>query len=318
MNFKNLRSIDGHSLARLESIHEKKAGSIILESKFNPYQKVVIHGKVLVAPSRGNHEAVYEKDMSEPREATPRTDYHYADEYTPDIKAGDQIYFHYLCATQPYFDFDIDKDGTHIRRIPVTDTFCSVREGKIIMNMDWVLGEPFYGRQAKIINMDGREVRGTTKMVGNIELVTGIVMTPQMDMAVISHIGKSPYFDRYSEVKAHDIVYTTKDSGFKNTIEGTELYAFKHKDIIGIYGDEPRAVGDYALVKVDVHEYKGKLIPSAKKMQLQFPATGEILSAGKNFSYKPADRIVFSRRWTKMLTKELFFVNFNDVIGTYE
>jgi len=171
--------------------------SIILDPTYNPRHHVNIRGTVV---SAGNKTS---------------------------FKAGDIIYFHYnLTATDNYMQ---NINGQSVFICDNDDLiFCSVKEGVVTMNRNWVMVEPLPDEDVAEFEVEKVKIKG--KKVGNI-IIPGDEKKALMGKLV--EIGNTDM-----DVKVGSTIYFSPDSEFENRIEGKDYYLMRQEDVLACVNEQ--------------------------------------------------------------------------------
>lgn len=179
-----------------------------------------------------------------------------------EIRKGDKVYFHFhtLC-NENYIGRD--EDGLMLFKVRYDKVFCYVRGSRLECINGVVLVEPKFDEDVKDIDDGtGKKIKGKTKQVGDVELVTEVSEKPKYLRGIVRHIGKGIGPNKRELIITGEEVIFTKNSEFKNTIEGIEYYVMRQWDIVAlvVYCISVIPVGDYVRIDPVDYQYKGLII----------------------------------------------------------
>lgn len=299
-----MRATNGNVVVKVGSTMMDKIGSIFLDKRFDKHAKVVITGEVVMVPEFNNNEIIGEEYEGIPRRSAPSKKIR-ANEFPCEMKVGDRAYFHYLTLEREenFFKFE---EGKQLYRVSSADIFCFVRDGKIIMNLNYLLGQPYWREDLEDL---GDGVRGKTKDIAGQKIVTDIALKPDYDQAWLRHVGPGVHSQRL--VDKGDIVFLTPNSEFENEIEGNKYWVFKHEDVIAVKrGDFVLPLNEWALIQTD------PLLESAldhKKDAIGF--SGVIVAFGNKpyIPVKRGDRVIFSHIDIRIMLSNLILCKTSNI-----
>lgn len=292
---------------------------ILADTKFDNHNKMTITGIVQVGTDVPDVNPLEDADREMPRSRHYPVGYVGGEVFEVDIRPEDRVWFHYLCAEERA-SMDRNADGSWDVFMQVSDIFCLEREGKLIMNQNWVIGEEVKDSGLVLVDSLGeKKEQGVTPTKG-IELLKGFKVDSYVDEAKVTQIQPCRYRDVSSEVKIGDRVYLAKDATFPNVIRNRASLVFRQTDILAIHhrdNDKVIPVGENHLVRVEVREYKSALI--SHTVITLAPEWGTIIASGK-LCKKGAvgDKIMFTRRWCRLLDKEYWLVSDAEILATVQ
>lgn len=306
-----MKAANGNVLITVDKlVDDQTSGGIFKDVRFNKHAKMTISGTVIAVPEWGNNEVLYQDFDGLPQNKIDAPRFHRASEFSCTGKVGDKCYFHYL-TLEIVGNAILTETGEQIYRVPVSDVFCWVRDGEIIMNFNWVLGIPYFGEG--IQDLGG--VKAKTKIVEGMDqpLVTEVVFKPQVDMAILKHIGPGIYEQR--AIDKETLCLLTPSSEFENEIEGVKYWTFKHEDIIAIrQGDQVNPAADYCLVQTDRSITK-KVIVDERYLASAF--TGTFVQGGERVEgYKRGDRVAYAKKDVKIMMVNLMLMKAGNIQAT--
>lgn len=305
-----MKATNGNVFVTVEKlVDDVTPGGVFKDIRFNKHGKVTICGRVVAVPDLGNDEVLYEEFDGLPYHKTDRARFHRAFEYPCTGKEGDIAYFHYLTLEQTH-NHIFTESGEIIYRVPLADVFCWIREGKIIMNFNWVLGTPFFGEGVE----DVGGAMGKTKVIEGVSvpLVTEVVFKPQVDMAFINHIGPGIYSQR--EVNEDDLCFLTPSCEFENEIEGVKYWTFKHEDVIAcVKGDDVLPVNDYCLIQTDRSALKSKIIVDERLLPSSNTGTF-VLGGTETKEFERGDRVAFAKKDIRVMMVNLVIMKKGNIV----
>lgn len=316
----------GRVIVRLERLmdefHRRDDGSesiLLADTKFDNHNKMTITGVVQVGTCNHDANPVEDADRIMPRCSYYPSGYIGGGVFEIDIRRGDQVWFHYLCA-ENRTSIERNRDGTWDVYMQASDIFCLQREGKMYMNQNWVLGEAIKDNTLNLVDMHGYEKAAALTPGTGIEMVKGFALDSYVDEAIILQLDPSRYRSLHREVKESQRVYLAKDAAFPNVIKHKNRLVFKQMDILALWGDRPAnviPVGENHLVKVNIEEYKSTVIHHT--VITKAPEWATIISSGEQCKNgKPGDKIMFTRRWTRLLDKEHWLITDGEIQSTLE
>lgn len=303
----------------MDKYHRREDGSespILADSRFDNHNKMTITGIVKYGTCTADTNPLEDANRIMPR------CHHYPQGYVGGgvfdvwLQPGDRVWFHYLCA-EDKSAMERNRDGSWDVYMQVSDIFCIERKGQMIMNQNWVLGEQIRDKTLSLVDQFGYEQAAKMTPGKGIELIKGVNLNAYVDEATIVQIDPCRYRGVSSEVKEGDHVYLSKDAPFPNVINGKQRVLFRQTDILALYReqvDQVVPVGEYHLVKVKAEEYRSTLI--SHRVIIKAPEYGEIIASGKQcWAGQVGDKIMFTRRWTRMLSKEYWLVADGEVLA---
>jgi len=304
-----MKSANGNVLIAVEETTiTQLASGLYQDIRFNKEHKVNISGIVILASEMGNKEALGDRFEGYPRRLYKRSKPYNGQDYpNTTVKVGDKVYFYYLTLMDEA-NFLYQIGPKKVFKVRLSDIFCSVRDGEIIMNWNYVLGRPYFGENLVDVGVNG--LKGQVKRLQNgVELVTNLATKPQVDIGVINNIGPGIY-DQRSNVKKDDIVLLTKDSEFINHIEGHDFWVFKHDDILAVKREEfIFPAGDMVLIQTDRKEYRGARMNVPNADYLETPFTGTVVMFGPSTEgLKRGDKVLYARKDMRMLMGNLILI----------
>jgi hypothetical protein len=237
--------------------------------------------------------------------------------FNVDIRKGDQVWFHYLCA-EDRTSIERNRDGTWDVYMQVSDIFCLERAGIMYMNQSWCLGEEYRDTTLNLVDMHGYEKTAALTPGKGVEMVKGFNLSSYVDEAIVTFLDPTRYRSLYGDVKPGDRVYLAKDATFPNVIKNKQRILFKQTDILALWAQDPAEVipvGENHLVKVPVVEYKSTLIKHT--VITKAPEWGEIIASGAHCtSGIVGEKVLFTRRWTRLLNKEYWLVTDGEILAS--
>jgi hypothetical protein len=289
---------------------------LLADTRFDNHNKMTITGIVVAGTDAPDQNPIEDADRIMPRSHHYPTGYIGGGVFPVDIRSGDKVYFHYLCA-ENRTSMERNADGSWDIYMQVSDIFLMERDGRIIMNQNWVLGEEVKEPIIQVFDSLGGPVAQQLSPSKGIEIVKGFNMPSYVDEAVIFHIDPCRYRGVAREVGTGHRVYLSKDAAFPNVINNKKYELFRHTDILAIYHDDPKQVipvGETHLVKVELNEYKSATI--SHTVITRAPEWGVIVASGDACSHgAPGATIMFTRRWTRPLTKEYYLISDSEILA---
>jgi len=172
----------------------------------------------------------------------------------PELKEGDQIWFHYLTIHDENF-VRKNEDGSKLYKVRYESVFCYKRKDTLRMLSGWVLVrqifEPF-----KEVNVDGKKTEVDISASGIVKAVTKKPVPNQGILTHISHLmsDSGAFRERYSKVMF------LEGSDFMNKIDGKDYMVMKEWDIVARVDDDGsiEPVNEYCLVKMKEKEEVSK------------------------------------------------------------
>lgn len=313
----------GKIIVRVHDLMDKYArredGSespILADQRFDNHNKMTITGMVEVGTDSPDVNPVEDANLLMPRCLHYPVGYVGGGVFPVDIRPGDRVWFHYLCA-EDRSAMERNRDGSWNVTMQVSDIFCVEREGTLIMNQNWVLAEPVRDQKISLVDAFGFEKAAELLPSEGIQMVEQVKLDPYVDEAYIRHIDHCRYRGVDEEVMAGNRVYLAKDSAFPNVIRNRQRLLCRHTDILAIHHSDPsqvKPVGDNHLVKVAVNEYKSTVIHHT--VIVKAPEWGLIVNSGKRCKQgNVGSKIMFTRRWCRPLTKEYWLVSDHELLA---
>jgi len=280
---------------------EDGSESILLaDTKFDNHNKVTITGIVQVGTDTHDVNPIEDANRVMPRCHYYPTPYIGGGVFKIDIRKGDRVWFHYLCAEERT-SMERNADGTWDVFMQESDIFCLEREGKMYMNNNWCIGDEIKDTSISLYDAIGDLKAPEMKPSDGIQLVPGFNLNSYVDEAIVGQIDPSRYRSVHREVEAGHRVYLAKDATFPNVIQNKQRILFKQTDILAVWDKDPanvRPVGENHLVKVEEKYYKSTLIKHT--VITMAPEWGTIVASGRAcVNGMPGDKILFTRRWTR-------------------
>ena len=122
------------------------------------------------------------------------------------LKKGDKVYFHHFCIDEK---MSSEFGGENIYKVNYEQIYCIVRDGKIIMTMDYVFVRPIKSED-KIKGLYVQSKESTKE-------------------GVVAHTNK---FSKEDGFKVGDKIVFVKDANYDMTIEGERLFRMKNSEIL--------------------------------------------------------------------------------------
>lgn len=289
-----MKPTNGNVFVQVEKTVIDKIGILFQDIRFNRHGKMVICGEIIAASEYGDNEPIGEHFEGQPRRVHYRSKTIRASEFKNNLIQGDKAYFHYL-TLETDENFVMFQGKMQVYRVRVSDIFCVVREGQIIMNLNWVFAQPFWREGLEDL---GDGVRGKTKEIAGKKIVTEIALKPDVNIATIHHIGQ---FEGGRDVAAGDVCLLTPNCEFENDIEGVKYWVFKHDDIIAVKrGDYVSPLKGWCLIQTDPVVHTG--IVSVDKEYLGTSHSGTIV-LGEGMSC--GDRVIFAHQDMRKMMSNL-------------
>jgi len=318
-----MKSKTGRVVVRLERLMDEFArrddGSqsiLLADTKFDNHNKMTICGVVQVGTDAPDVNPLEDANRIMPRCHHYPTPYVGGGVFAVDIRKGDQVWFHYLCA-EDRTSMDRNTDGTWDVYMQVSDIFCLEREGKMYMNANWCMGEEIKDVSISLYDAIGDLKAPELKPTEGIQLIPGFNINSYVDEAIVTQLDPCRYRSVHREVNAGDRVYLAKDATFPNVIKNKQRVLFRQTDIIALWAKDPKdvkPVGSNHLVRVPIVEYKSTVIKHT--VITKAPEWGEVVASGLDCWYaKPGDKIMFTRRWTRLLSKEYWLVTDGEILA---
>lgn len=322
----NLLSKTGRVIVRLQQLmdtyHRRDDGSespILADTRFDNHNKVTITGIVVHGTDSPDSNPLEDANRIMPRTRHYPLGYIGGGVFEVDIQPGDRVWFHYLCA-EDKSQMERNVDGSWDVAMQVSDIFLIRRGDRLISNQNWCMGEAYKEPELNLVDMHGYEAVAKMSPGKGIEMVKGFNLTSYVDEAVMYHIDYCRYRGVHDEVEMGDRLYLAKDATFPNVIMNKQRVLFRQTDILAVYEprvEEVRPVGENHLVRVDLEEYKSTVIHHT--VITKAPEFATIVASGAHCKHaSPGDKIMFTRRWTRLLTKEYWLVNDNEILSILE
>lgn len=316
-----MRSKNGKVVVRLPRLMDEFARtedgretSILADTKFDNHNKMTITGIVVMGTSVHDVNPLEDADRVMPRSNHYPAGYVGGGVFEVDIREGDRVWFHYLCA-ENRVSMERNTDGSWDVYMQTSDIFCIEREGKLKMNQNWVIGEEIRDSDILLVDALGEVKEEMLTPASGIELLKGFAIDTYVDEAMLVHIDACRYRTVHDEVEVGDRLYLAKDSCFPNVIHGKKRLLFRHTDILAVYDKENAKVipvGENHLVRVLVNQYKSAVI--SHTVITRAPERAEIIASGDYCeNAKAGDHVMFTRRWTRLLDKEIWLINDNEI-----
>lgn len=317
-----MKSKTGRVVVRLHRLMDEYArredGSesiLLADTRFDNHNKMTITGIVQVGTELPDVNPLEDANRVMPRCHYYPTPYVGGGVFVVDIRPGDRVWFHYLCA-EIRTSMERNTDGSWDVYMQVSDIFCLEREGKMYMNQNWCLGEEVKDSGLIMVDALGDEKKTEMKPSSGIELIPGFNIQSYVDEATLTQLDPSRYRSVHNEVQAGDRVYLAKDATFPNVIQNKQRILFRQTDILAVWHKDPaqvKPVGEQHLVRVEEKYYRSTVI---KHTVLTFaPEWGTIVSSGAHCTAgKPGDKILFTRRWTRLLNKHYWLITDGEIL----
>jgi len=301
-------------------VDEVKTMMIVIKKDPSRYENMNIHGEIVSVPKKLRNYPLYQRAEGwpvpagkmqygkpyctafEPRYVYPKDQFN-GQKHDDLLKPGMTVYFHYL-TLRPENYLGKDGDGKKLFKCPIEQVFCYLKEcdtckgKKMIPHMlnGYVLVNPFYGDDIKEIdipvfdNMNkptgkSRKVKVT---MGKKGLVASVHEKPQFRTGIVARIGNALPDQSNMISRGMRVVYT-RNSEWKNTINGVEYFVMRQWDIVAtivkIYdsngeSEEVVPIGGWTLVQP--LERKSNIILSEKiKKKIQMFTKARVLKKGE-------------------------------------
>jgi co-chaperonin GroES (HSP10) len=288
--------------------------SILADTRFNNHEKMNIAGVVKVGTDAPDTNPVEDADRIMPRCHHYPQGYMGGGVFPVDIRPGDRIWCHYLCL-EDMSSANRVHDGSWEVNLQVSDIFCIKRDGRMIMNQNWCIGKEVKESDLVLVDAIGDKKEPEMTPAKGIQMIKGFNVKSYVDEAIITQIDSCRYRGVHDEVKQNDRVYLAKDSAFPNVIDNKQALLVRQVDIIAIWHKDPaqvRPVGENHLIEVDPLEYKSTVIHHT--VITKAPEYGTIIASGKACKNgKPGDKIMFTRRWTRLLNKNYWLIDDSEI-----
>lgn len=340
---KNAISPTGRVIVYVERLMEEygrredgSVSTIKQDVRFDNHSKMTTSGIVVVGTNYGGYEVFSDADMIMPRSKHKPLKPLFSSIFTPSINKGDRAFFHYLCGENKAF-IKADASGGFYINMNSSDVFCTLpgddKSKPLLWNQNYCAGTEIIEdeRNTKIFDVYGNEMRAKMKPSKGVELVVGLTAKPMVNECIMWGMGAAQHQSVHEEVKEGDHVYLSTDSEFKNFILDKPVWVFKHTDIVGHVKKQPGdtiPVGMYHLVKIALGDYRqetGKTIVRDeltgynatllhKKPVIITPNTGKIIRSGKKTSrFNLDDKVLFTKRWCRMLDKGHWLIHDSEI-----
>jgi co-chaperonin GroES (HSP10) len=297
---------------------EDGSQSILLaDTRFDNHNKMTISGIVQVGTDAPDVNPVEDADRIMPRCRHYPTGYVGGGVFPVDIRKGDKVYFHYLCA-EDRTSMERNHDGSWDCFMQVSDIFVIEREGKLIMNQNWCVGDEVVSTDLNLVDALGDKMEQKLKPAAGIELLKGFNLQSYVDEAIVRNIDPCRYRGLTLEVDPDDRLYLAKDATFPNVIQDKKRILFKQTDILAIWDKDVAKVtpvGENHLVRVEPEEYKSTVIHHT--VITKAPEWATIVASGmycKNGQV--GDKIMFTRRFTRLLDKNYWLISDSEIQAT--
>ena len=341
----NAISPTGHVIVRVDRLMEENArredgsvSSLKQDIRFDNHSKMVTTGIVVAGTMDGGNEVVSDIDYILPRSKTRPAGYRFSNSFNVDIRKGDRVWFHYLCAENKALVQPIASGGFYIT-MNAYDVFCLQRGddpmSELIWNFSFCAGDQIVEdeRKHEILDAHGNVLKAKVKPSQGLEIVVGLFAKPMVNECIMWGIGPSQFDDVSKEVKAGDHVYLSKDSEFVNYIKDHACWVFKHGDILGHVkrnSAEVRPVGRYHLVKIAINDYKTETRRQVVKDDLTghmatmiskrpivvIPSSGVVVASGGLCTHAAlGETVIFTVRWMRMLDRYYWLIHDDEIQG---
>jgi len=131
------------------------------------------------------------------------------------VEVGDRIYFHYLSLT-PHNRLELQGEDYYL--VDYYYIFCRIKNGGIEALNGWVLVEPQKDKPGKTPS----------------GLVTSAFSKTSTSYGTVRYIGPHQKGELGLGLNQGDKILFSKDSDFKNTIEGTEYFTMQQEDLLAV------------------------------------------------------------------------------------
>lgn len=297
-----MKATNGNVFITVEKTVVEKIGILFQDVRFNRHAKIVICGDIIEAPEFGDSEPIGELFEGIPRRVHHRSKTIRASECELNLLKGDKAYFHYLTLEMDE-NFVMFQEKLQVYRVRASDIFCVVRDGKIIMNLNYVLAQPYWREGLEDL---GDGIRGKTKEINGKKIVTEVAMKPDVNIATIHHIGD---FEGARGISKDDVCLLTPNCEFENEIEGVKYWVFKQDDIIAVKRDNLVVpVKDWCLIQTDEIPYTGIL--TIQKEYLGMSHSGIVVAFGDKpyIPLKRGAKVIFAHQDMRKMMSNLVLI----------
>lgn len=178
-----------------------------IDPLFKPTEYARIYGTVIAVPQGEAHTE-------------------YGDKIEKSVQVGDKIYFHFLTTTD-----ETNCIYGNYFKVPYYWIFCIVRNDNILPVGSWCFVEQINEEESDYSEMEVLSKRMSVK-VSETGLVTSVSKKKSVNSGILKHIGE-PFIGKDKvDANVGDKVLLTRNSNFKNKIEGKEYYTLRQEDII--------------------------------------------------------------------------------------
>jgi co-chaperonin GroES (HSP10) len=261
---------------------------------YEPYKYIKTKAKVIGVPNEYDSEPLTAEHHLTPKSKFDMTKFLFASDFpNPDIRVGDEVYYHYLSVRPdkedaPSVSFVCrTSDGNQVHYVRNKELHCILRDGEIIMLFGNVLIQPSYGEEIQDIDVNGVNVKCKVTASG---LITSVGEEPKLSHGTVAHINPTSFKLSRTDVSKGDEVLYRKNSEFENEIEGEKYFLMKEWDLIAKKTKEGYVpLAEYTLVK-KIEEEKSLIINTEDK-QKYFKA--KVLKKGNKCSdeYQEGDTV---------------------------
>lgn len=318
--------MNGWAIIEVDKIYDDQTASgIYKDVSFDKHKKMMIKGRVVSAPDKGNNEFIGEYEYRFPTPTEPDQDNYIRNRHLPvTIKNDDIVYFHYLTLEDPGNFLGTSK-GKMLYKVGINNIFCSRRGDDIIMHNGYVLGKPYFGEGWEEVEVNGKIVAGKANEAGLIVQTKDKPLANVAKISVIGKILKARGRDKLplnrERVSNGSIVLLVPNCEFENEIDGENYWVFSQKDIVATFhGERLQPEGDYVHIAPRYRKHEGSIyIPQKEYMGID--DEGTIIEIGElvpEYFAKGAD-VKFAlkrhRKYTDSQGVESLFVRCGEVFG---
>lgn len=178
-----------------------------IDPLFNPTEHARIYGTVIAVP-----------------DGTAHTEY--GEEIEKNVQVGDKIYFHFLTTTD-----ETNCIYGNYYKVPYYWIFCAVRDGRILPTGSWCFVEQVIEEESDYSEVEILSKRMSVK-VSETGLVTSVTKKKSMNTGILRHLGSPLVGKDTINASIGSKVLLTRNSNFRNKVEGKEYYTLKQEDIL--------------------------------------------------------------------------------------
>lgn len=322
---------------------------LVLDTSFDPYKHVTIHGTVLSGPvsfspnlflhdnypgvpypsvfkdgdyCREQVEKIPEYQITKRRKVKnlayrPGTFSpgftSYRDRIKPELRPGDTVYFHYLTVHDSNLVRKND-DGSKVYQVRYDSIFGYKRGEKLKPIGGYVFVKQVF-EKFEALEVSGKKVDAA---VGKSGLVSAVTNHPLPNQGILIHRGdpvmykKKAFLDRYSRVLFLD------GSEFINRIDGKDYMVMREWDLVGTFDEDNRVVpiNEYCLIKLEKQESVSKTGLQIVRFDDTHLQEGKVLQTGRQVNKEHVESgnyVVFAKTRSRLDLKPLNITDGEDL-----